>query len=142
MLASLKGYKPALQAVKRWGKATGMKENLSKREGLAMGKYRSKTLPGDTKWIGEGNWAKCLGNPVGNDLDHKKFYTKKIQAVRDKAQNWVNLYKASYAGRNLIVQAMYFGSLRYWLYTLKMDKALKKKSRQMPTCCGGNQTQT
>jgi len=127
MLASLKGYKPALQAVKRWGKATGMKENLSKREGLALGKYRSKTLPRDTKWIGEGNWAKSLGNPVGNDLDHNKFWAKKIQAVRDKAQNWVNLYKASYAGRNLIVQAMYFGSIRYWLYTLKMDKELKNK---------------
>jgi len=127
MLASFKGYKPALQAVKRWGKATGMKENLSKREGLALGKYRSKVLPGDTKWIGEGNWATSLGNPVGNDLDHNKFLTKKLQSVREKAQNWVNLYKTSYAGRNLIVQAMYFGSIRYWLYTLKMNKEMKSK---------------
>ena len=104
-----------------------MRENQKKREALALGKYRKKEMPSDTIWIKEGEWAKSLGNPVGNDLDHNKFWAKKMQAVHSKAKQWINLYKSSYTGRNLIVQAMYFGSIRYWLYTLKMDKQLKNK---------------
>ena len=127
ILDGLKGYKPAMQAVRRWGKATGMKENIAKREGLAMGKYRLRQMPCDTKWIPEHGWAKSLGNPVGNDLDHSKFWEKKIEAVRTKAKQWVGLYRSSYRGRNLIVQTMYFGSMRYWLYTLVMNKTIKRK---------------
>jgi hypothetical protein len=127
----VKGYKPTLQAVRRWGKATAMTENKSKREGLAMGSYRNKTMPSDTKWIQEGNWAKSLGNPVGNDLDHAKFTEKKLETVIEKAQQWAKLHKCSYNGRNLIVQAMFFGSLRYWLYTIKMDQHTKNKIQHL-----------
>ena len=125
LLRSKKEYKAALECVKRWGLATGMRENLKKREGLAMGRLRNKSMPGDTKWIKDGEWATSLGNPVGNDLNHTAFFKKKLEAVRAKAQRWVRLYRASYFGRNLIVQSMYFGSIRYWLYTLKMDRATK-----------------
>ena len=65
-------------------------------------------------------------NPVGNNIDHSKFFTRKLEAVRVKPQRWINLHRASYWGRNLIVQSMYFGSIRYWLYTLKMKKNTKE----------------
>ena len=118
LLKNLKSYKPALIAVDRWGKATGMRENKKKREGLAMGKYREdgerQKLPKDTKWVEEGDWAKSLGNPIGNDLEGgKNFIEKKLEAVRSKSKKWFGLYTAKYQGRNLITQAMYFGSLRY-----------------------------
>ena len=92
-----------------------------------MGKYRQddehRKLPTDTKWVGEGDWAKSLGNPIGNDLDGgKKFIEKKLEAVRNKSKKWFGLYTAKYQGRNLITQAMYFGSLRYWNYTLYQNK--------------------
>ena len=51
----------------------------------------------------------------------------KLQATRDKANRWAGLYRSSFFGRNLIVQAMYFGRLRYWLWSLPMSKALRIK---------------
>ena len=48
---------------------------------------------------------------------------------------WVGLSRASYFGRNLITQAMYFGRLRYWLYSLRMSKTIMKIVQKdlMPT---------
>ena len=116
----------ANRAIAKWCKATGMKDNMPKRNGLAMGRYRKHpralaegTHCKDIKWAKEGEWVICLGVPFGNDLDTAKWWGKKVESVRDKATHWVGLFRASYFGRNLIVQAMYFGSLRYWLYSLQ-----------------------
>ena len=108
-----------------WSEATGMKENHNKREGILLGNYRGKKPPNEfanIKWVKEGEWAISLGVPIGNNLNHTKYWNKKLQAVRDKANRWVGLFRSSYFGRNLIVQAMYFGSLRYWLYSIPMTK--------------------
>ena len=106
-----------------------MKENMPKRNGLAMGRYRDHPRAlaegrhcKDIKWAKEGEWVICLGVPFGNDLDTSKWWKKKVESVRDKATHWIGLFRASYFGRNLIVQAMYFGSLRYWLYSLVMPQ--------------------
>ena len=91
-----------------------------------MGKYKNKDLGGGVRWAGQGEWCKSLGVPIGNNLNEAKWWSKKIQATRDKAQQWVGLFRSSYFGRNLIVQAMYFGRLRYWLYSLVMPKHARK----------------
>ena len=74
------------------------------------------------KWAGEGDWVISLGVPIGNDLDHDRWWRKKIQAVRNLANRWAGLYSASYFGRNLVVQALYFGRYRYWLWSLPMSR--------------------
>ena len=103
----------ANRAIAKWCKATGMKENMPKRNGLAMGRYRKHPRAlaegvhcKDIKWAKEGEWVICLGVPFGNDLDTAKWWKKKVESVRDKATHWVGLFRASYFGRNLIVQAM------------------------------------
>ena len=132
-LGSIKELKAAYAAIRRWCAATGMRENVDKREGLAMGNYRDPYrdpnvhLPADVNWVPEGDHVISLGVPVGNDLDATKWWTKKHEAVRGKVQSFHRLVNASYAGRNLIVQAMYFGSLRYWLFSLPMDKSVCTK---------------
>ena len=102
---------------------------VAKREGLAMGSYRNKSkrymdkyAPG-IEWAKEGEWVITLGVPVGNDLDHTKWWKHKIKAVRSRANRWSNLFRSGYFGRNLVVQAMYFGSLRYWLWSLHIDRS-------------------
>ena len=125
LLGNKKSYYHALRTVRKWGYATGMKENISKRQGLALGKYRTIKMPGDTSWIPEGEWAISLGNPIGNEVDYDRFYEQKIATIRDKAKKWSALYRCGYHGRNLIVQSMYFGSIRYWLYTIPMSKKLR-----------------
>ena len=112
----------AEEGILRWCRATGMRENKSKREGLAMGMYREQNLPPDIDWKGEGEWATCLGVPIGNDLNAEKWWMKKLEEVRAKARKWTGLFRTGYFGRNLVVQAMFLGRLRYWLYSVPMSR--------------------
>ena len=50
---------------------------------------------------------------------------EKIRVVQGKAQRFIGLFRASYFGRNLIVQSKYLGSLRYWLYSVPMNRATR-----------------
>ena len=122
LLGKLKELKYVTKALNRWCAATGMRENIKKREGLGMGKYRGKDLGRGIKWAGENGWCISLGVPIGNNLNEAKWWGEKINKVRTLAQAWVGLKRAKYFGRNLIVQGMYFGRLRYWLYSINMDK--------------------
>jgi hypothetical protein len=74
---------------------------MKKREGLAMGMYRGGSwmdpdrqervrrrgteghkLAAGIKWAQEGEWVISLGVPIGNDMNHAKWWEKKIQATR------------------------------------------------------------
>ena len=81
MLYCEKSIKPIERAIRRWGQATGMRENMLKREGLKMGKLRNTTLPGPTNWIGDGEWAKSLGYPIGNNLNPETFWNTKMAEI-------------------------------------------------------------
>jgi hypothetical protein len=118
--------KHAEEAVAKWGRATGMRENIMKREGVAMGKYRGKDLGRGVKWATEGNFCVSLGVPIGNELDESKWWGAKINTVRKLASRWGGLYRNKYFGRNLIVQGCYFGRLRYWLYSTRMTRAMQE----------------
>ena len=50
------------------------------------------------------------------------WWEKKVDAINAKAKRWVGLFKSSRAGRNLVVQGMYYGSFRYWLYSTFINK--------------------
>jgi len=97
-----------------------MRENIPKREGLGMGLYRNKDLGLGIRWTMDGKWCKSLGVPISNELDEAKWWQGKINSTRSKTKLWVGLSRSTYYGRNLITQAMYFGRLRYWLYSLRM----------------------
>ena len=107
------------RALTRWCRATGMRENIPKREGLGMGLYRNKDLGLGIRWTMDGKWCKSLGVPISNELDEAKWWQGKINSTRSKTKLWVGLGRSTYYGRNLITQAMYFGRLRYWLYSLR-----------------------
>ena len=127
MMGSIRELEHAERGILRWCEATGMKENKSKREGLAMGQYRQEVrrkrtdpscydLPANIDWAAEGDWCRCLGVPIGNDLDAYKWWKAKLEAVRTRSRKWAALFRAGYFGRNLVVQAMFLGRLRYWLF--------------------------
>ena len=69
MLGHIREEKYATRALNKWCAATGMRENVKKREGLAMGKYRKQALGHNIKWAPEKGWCVSLGVPIGNDLD-------------------------------------------------------------------------
>ena len=122
LLKDIREMRIAFKILERWGKATGMKENSTKREGLAMGSYRHVKMPSNcgVKWAEEGGWVIALGVPIGNDLDPEKFWKAKLDVIRSRSKRWLGLYRSSYYGRLLIAQAMYLGCLRYWRYSLLM----------------------
>ena len=66
-----------------------------------------------------------LGAPIGNNLDADAWWRKKIEAVGNKAKRWTRLSRASALGRNLIVQAMFYGRLRYWVYSVHMSQPIR-----------------
>ena len=123
-LAGLRDLKLGQRAIRRWCKATGMRENVKKREGLAMGKLRGRDLEGGIKWVKEGEWCISLGVPMGNEMSDEKWWSEKIRQVRAKAAAWTTLERTKYFGRNLIVQGMYYGRYRYWLYSLCLSKKM------------------
>ena len=65
-----------------------MKENETKREGLKMLKYRHKRLSSSVTWKEEGEYATCLGVPIGNDLNAEEWWRKKLAEVREKAKKF------------------------------------------------------
>ena len=125
LLRRVREIKYANRALKRWCDATGMRENVKKREGLAMGALRHQNIGRGIKWAPEKGWCRCLGVPIGNELDETRWWSEKVNAVRIKASYWVGLTKSGYYGRNLITQGMYLGRLRYWLYSLGMNKHMR-----------------
>ena len=123
-MGNIREEKAVTRALQSWCAATGMRENVKKREGLAMGKYKNQDLGRGIKWAPENGWCVSLGVPIGNDLNEAKWWGEKINKVRTLAQQWIGLKRSQYFGRNLIVQGMYYGRLRYWLYSVNMDKRL------------------
>ena len=124
-MTSISELRHAIRAVNKWCDATGMRENIKKREGLAMGTYRGHNMQQEFRkqgkgiaWAPEKGWCKSLGVPIGNDLDETKWWGEKILKVRKLAMQWHCLSRAKYFGRNLIVQGCYLGRFRYWLYSL------------------------
>ena len=81
MLHSLCDLEAAFEAVRKWGLATGMRENMAKREGLALGKFRNRVLGRGIAWVKEGEHAVALGVPIGNELDSEQWWKKKILSV-------------------------------------------------------------
>ena len=124
MMGSIEEERYVTRAIKRWCAATGMRENLKKREGLGMGRYKNQDLGRNIKWKGENQWCISLGVPIGNNLNEEKWWGEKIASVRQKTKQWLGLKRTQYFGRNLIVQGMYLGRLRYWLYSINMSKSI------------------
>ena len=124
LLTSLNELRPVRRAINRWCLATGMKENVAKREGLGMGKYKGLDLKNGIKWAPADGWCISLGVPIGNDLNETKWWGGKINKVRALTSSWLSMERSKYFGRNLLVQALYFGRLRYWAYTISQTKSV------------------
>ena len=55
-------------------------------------------------------------------MEQQREKRKERRNINAKAKRWVGLFKSSRAGRNLVVQGMYYGSFRYWLYSTFINK--------------------
>ena len=113
-----------------WQSATAMKENKSKREGLLLGRLNNNrqnaptgVMP-DDKWQPDGKPIRALGVPMGNKIDYTEWYLARYRTVKERYGLWPAMRRLSIKGRNLILQSMYYGSFRFWLYSIEMPDIL------------------
>jgi hypothetical protein len=60
---------------------------------------------------------------------------QKLEDIQSHSKRWMALFQHSYFGRNLIVQGMYFGKQRYWLFSLVMPDSCMFEMGDKP-CMG------
>ena len=105
-----------------------MKENETKREILLLGLLRrhpellgNSVVPSplDPNAITrDGTTIRALGVPIGNDFDLEDWWLQRYRTVKPRAAAWNGLARLSLTGRNILLQSILYGSMRYWFFTL------------------------
>ncbi|MDC0525679.1 reverse transcriptase family protein [bacterium] len=120
-----------LATLRIWERATAMKENAGKREILPVGKLRrhpekvpQELTSGGASPVKEGETIIHLGIPLGNGIDMAAWWTDRYRKVKAKTAFWRGLGRLSLTGRNMLLQSILYGSLRYWFFTCEPEEAL------------------
>ena len=111
--------------------ATNMRENADKREHLPLGTYANKRgsffdPTDDWEPIPPGSWATHLGIPIGNNLNQVDFLRTVYQRAKSSLARARGVPQMSLSGRHKILNANYYGTLRYYLWTLTPSEAMIK----------------
>ena len=113
-----------------WCDATSMKENAAKREGQLLGKlnrerHRAPTgIIKDDAWVKDGESIRALGVPMGNKLDLVAWWTQKYRQIKQRIAAWRSTAHMSITGRSLLLQAILYGSIRFWFFTILMSNRI------------------
>ena len=65
--------------------------------------------------------------PLGNGIDMATWWTDRYKKVKAKTAFWRGLGRLSITGRNMLLQSILYGSLRYWFFTCEPDEALLQR---------------
>ncbi len=113
-----------------WQRGTAMAENTTKREGQLLGKLnreRARAPIGvieNDAWLADGDTIRALGCPMGNDFDETAWWLGRYRTVKSRIASWHHIGSLTITGRNLLLQAIYYGSFRFWLYFMVMPKVV------------------
>ena len=72
-------------------------------------------------WVGPANWIKTgdtlttLGIPFGNNFHEETFWLSKIKKAKKALANARYIKQMNLSGRSKLVNANYYGTLRYYL---------------------------
>jgi hypothetical protein len=61
---------------------------------------------------------------MGHKLDEEEWWFKRYRIVKARIAAWKSLSHLSITGRSLLLQAILYGSLRYWLFSMRMPESL------------------
>ena len=105
-----------------WCGATGMLENAKKREGMLLGALRRR--PQDAPdivpvgWLEDSKSIRALGVPMGNVFNETEWWLGRYRVVKRRVSMWKASGHLSLVGRNMLLQSYFYGSFRYWLFSL------------------------
>ena len=122
-VAHPRGDMPRFQFhITEWEYATGMIENLTKREGLLIGTLarNPQRAPPNVvpQWAQYGVPIITLGVPIGNGVDIQKWTFTKYRQVKGRIAAFRGTGHLSLTGRRLLIQAILYGSVRYWFFSI------------------------
>ena len=96
-------------------RATGMKVNTAKTEGLLLGALRRvKKPPANIRWCKEGEWIISLGVPIGNNFNELEFWRQKYRKCKALLAGWKDLNHVTPWGRAMLANNMVLSRFRYW----------------------------
>ena len=107
-----------------------MLENSTKREGLLLGSLRKhpEKAPPDmvVNWTPDGDTIRALGVPIGNDFSEHDWWLGRYREVKARVARWPSLRRLSLTGRNMLLQSIYYGMFRFWLYSMVLPTSILK----------------
>ena len=113
-----------------WCRGTAMRENESKREGLLLGRLRrhperapTGIVAGD-RWARDGETIRALGVPFGNRVNELAWWTKRYKIVKRRVACWHAVGRMGLVGRNMLLQSILYGSMRYWFFSLVVPEPI------------------
>ena len=123
---------PILWALlRRFERATGMKINDTKTEGLPMGKYRRETSHQEHPqvdtigWLKEGEYLVGLGAPVGYKFDEQAFWVKKYKKFKARLARYAHTaHLIPTENRIPIISTMGLSLFWYHIQTLAPTKSI------------------
>ena len=124
LILRLRDITHALSNIATWCQATSMKENAAKRDILLLGSLKGhpERLPAaltlGTTPAKDGETIRALGVPMGNNFDELHWWTERYRVVKQRVTHWNGLARLSLTGRNILLQSILYGSMRYWFFTL------------------------
>ena len=136
--------------------ATGMKVNVTKTEGLRLGKLRKAEYDKETgsriklrlrggsdvrastwvpkgwgiKWCKEGDYLISLGVPIGWNFNLKEFWRARYFKCKALLASWHDVERMSTYGSAMVVNAMVYSRFRYWAHCLAMDNEISAAVEQ------------
>ena len=113
--------------------ATGGRENYTKREVYLAGaaKTNANLLPASIRRyiIPDGTPIRALGVPFGT-FNELTWWWQRYAIVKSRVAHLININRMGITGRNIIAQSKFYGSLRYWLYSMIMPQPVIRALEQ------------
>jgi hypothetical protein len=69
-------------------------------------------------WTPDGKPIRALGVPIGNEINEYEWWLGKYREVKARVSRWPSLRRLSVTGRNILLQSIYYGMFRFWLYSM------------------------
>ena len=112
--------------------ATGMKVNISKTEGLRLGRLRRPDspppdyLPTGIAWCAEGDYIVSLGVPIGNNFNERTFWLTKYNRCKSLIAHWYEIPSLTILGRAMLANTMILSRFRYWAQCIHMPEDIAR----------------
>ena len=81
---------------------------------------------GTIKPTADGETVRALGVPIGNAFSNYDWWEARYRTVKARVAHWTGLGRLTLVGRNMLLQSIIYGSLRYWFFTLPVPPELVK----------------